>query len=92
VDALATLAGADVAFIACDAGGWVTQVGVVPSARGKGIGAKLVTEAVQRMRDGGEGVITLNVNTNNPHAAALYRRLGFARTGRRARYAARGTS
>ena len=88
---LATLAGTDVAFIACDAGGWVSQVGVVPPARGKGIGAKLVTEAVQRMRDAGETTITLNVNTDNPHAAALYRRLGFAGTGRRARYSAGGT-
>ena len=37
---------------------------------------------------GGQAVITLNVNLNNPHAAALYRRLGFAPASRRARYAA----
>jgi mycothiol synthase len=86
---LATLGGTDVAFVAAAAGGWVSQVGVVPAARGKGIGAKMVTEAVQRMRDAGEAAITLNVNTNNPHAAALYRKLGFTRTGRRARYQAR---
>jgi ribosomal protein S18 acetylase RimI-like enzyme len=36
---------------------------------------------------GGQTVITLNVNVDNPHAAALYRRLGFAQAGRRARYA-----
>lgn len=86
---LASVAGADVAFIACDVGGWISQLGVIPSARGKGMGALLVTEAVQRMRDAGESVITLNVNTNNPHAAGLYRSLGFTRTGRRARYAPR---
>jgi mycothiol synthase len=40
------------------------------------------------MRSAGEASITLNVNINNPHAAALYRRLGFTRIGRRARYQA----
>jgi ribosomal protein S18 acetylase RimI-like enzyme len=41
------------------------------------------------MRSAGEASITLNVNVNNPPAAALYRRLGFTRIGRRARYQAR---
>ena len=40
------------------------------------------------MRRAGETVITLNVNVNNPGAAALYRRLGFTHAGRRARYQA----
>ena len=86
---LATLGGADVGFIAGEATGWIAQMGVVPSARGHDIGARLIGEAVQRMRSAGEAVITLNVNINNPHAAALYRRLGFTRIGRRARYQAR---
>ena len=83
---LATLAGADAGFIAGEAGGWVAQMGVVPAARGKDVGAALLAEAIRRMRAAGETTITLNVNVNNPHPAALYRRLGFARTGRRARY------
>lgn len=86
---LATLDGVDVAFIAAEASGWIAQVGVVPRARGKGIGALLIAEAVRRMRAAGETDITLNVNINNPRAAALYRRLGFTVTGRRARYQAR---
>jgi len=44
---------------------------------------------VQRMRSARETTITLNVNINNPHAAALYARLGFVTVGRRARYQAR---
>jgi ribosomal protein S18 acetylase RimI-like enzyme len=40
------------------------------------------------MRAAGETSITLNVNVNNPRAAALYRRLGFIGVGRRARYQA----
>jgi mycothiol synthase len=87
---LATLGGTDVGFIAGDAAGWITQTGVVPSARGHDIGARLIGEAVRRMRSAGETGITLNVNINNPHAAALYRRLGFTRIGRRARYQAQG--
>ena len=83
---LATLGGADVAFIAGAAPGWIIQMGVMPSARGRGIGAHLIGEAVQRMRSAGEAAITLNVNINNPRAAALYRRLGFTPIGRRARY------
>lgn len=85
---LATLGGTDVAFIAAEATGWIAQLGVAPRARGKGIGALLITEAVRRMRAAGETDITLNVNVNNPRAAALYRRLGFTVTGRRARYQA----
>jgi len=85
---LASLDGADVAFVAGAATGWISQMGVVPSARGKDIGALLIAEAVRCMRSAGETSVTLNVNVNNPHAAALYRRLGFARIGRRAKYQA----
>lgn len=83
---LASTGGADAGFIAAAATGWITQVGVVPSARGQGIGAWLIAEAVRRMRSAGETAITLNVNVNNPHAASLYHRLGFTRIGGRARY------
>jgi mycothiol synthase len=85
---LAVLDGADVGFVAGTADGWIAQMGVAPSARGRDIGARLISEAVQRMRAAGEASITLNVNVNNPRAAALYRRLGFSRVGRRARYQA----
>jgi len=84
---LATVDGADAGFIVPGAGGWIIQVGVVPAARGRGIGAALVAEAVRLMRAAGQTVITLNVNVDNPHAAALYCRLGFSQAGRRARYA-----
>lgn len=66
----------------------VTTGLVHPRWRRRGLGAALVAEAVRLMRAGGQTVIILNVNVNNPHAAALYRRLGFAQAGRRARYTA----
>ena len=59
---------------------------MIPHARGQNLGAHLITEVVHRIRAAGATSITLNVNTDNPHAAALYRRLGFASIGRRARY------
>jgi mycothiol synthase len=65
--------------------GWIDQVGVVPAARGRGIGAALIGEALARMRADGEAQAWLTVNADNP-AAALYRRLGFATEGHRARY------
>ncbi|MCA2212307.1 GNAT family N-acetyltransferase [Jidongwangia harbinensis] len=64
----------------------IAQVGVVPAARGAGVGAALVREALRRMRAGGAVRASLEVNVNNP-AGRLYRRLGFIPAGRRARYA-----
>jgi mycothiol synthase len=83
---LASLDGTDVGFVVGDAAGWIAQLGVVPAARGRGIGAQLIGAAVRRMRAAGEDTITLNVNVDNPHAIGLYRRIGFTRTGRRAKY------
>jgi ribosomal protein S18 acetylase RimI-like enzyme len=65
--------------------GWIVQVGVIPSARGRGIGAALVTEALRRMRADGATQAWLDVNIDNP-AVRLYRKLGFEHRGRRARY------
>jgi ribosomal protein S18 acetylase RimI-like enzyme len=75
----------DAGFVTA-AAGWIVQVGVVPQARGRGLGAALMREALTRMTADGSPEAWLNVNVNNPAAAALYRHLGFAATGRRARY------
>jgi mycothiol synthase len=87
---LATLEGTDVAFIVGDAAGWIVKLGVVPHARGQGLGAHLMTEVVHRIRTAGEMSITLDVDVDNPRAVALYRRLGFTRIGCRAKYEAQG--
>jgi mycothiol synthase len=86
---LATRGGEDVGFVVGsteNADAWIAQVGVVPSARGAGLGASLVAESLRRMRADGQGSAVLDVNVNNPGAARVYHRLGFARIGRRARY------
>ena len=82
---LVTVPGAgDAGFITC-AQGWIVQVGVLPDARGRGLGAALVSEALHRMRADGEAGVLLDVNVDNP-AGHLYRRLGFRVLGRRARF------
>jgi mycothiol synthase len=77
--------GDDVGFVTC-AQGWIVQVGVVPSWRGRRLGAALVVEALCRMRSDGATEALLDVNANNPDAARLYAGLGFALIGRRAKY------
>jgi mycothiol synthase len=66
--------------------GWVVQVGVVPEWRGRGLGTALVAEVLRRAQAGGAQAIMLDVNVNNPGAARVYARLGFAAAGQRARY------
>lgn len=88
---LASLAGSDgehldVGFIAGEATGWITQVGVIPQSWGRAVGASLIAEVIRRMRAAGEACVTLNVAVDNARADALYRRLGFVRIGGRARY------
>jgi mycothiol synthase len=82
---LATLAEVGDAGFVTAADDWIVQVGVVPAARGRGLGGALVSEALRRMRAGGAGQAWLDVNVDNP-AVGLYRRLGFEHRGRRARY------
>jgi mycothiol synthase len=83
---LATVPGVGDAGFATAAVGWLVQVGVVPAARRRGLGAALVLESLARRRAEGETETWLDVNVNNPGAAALYRRLGFTMAGRRARF------
>jgi mycothiol synthase len=88
---LAEAEGRDVGFVAGapdphrDAS-WIVQVGVVPDARDRGLGSALVAEVMRLMLMAGRQAVLLNVNTNNPRAASVYRRLGFTTMGQRARY------
>jgi len=83
---LASVGGADVGFIAGAGGGWIVQVGVVPAARRQAVASTLINEVLRRMLADGQTRAMLNVNVNNPGAIAAYQRVGFRRTGRRARY------
>lgn len=83
---LATVPGLGDAGFVTGGLGWVMQLGVRPEARRRGIGAALVCESLSRMAAAGSTEAWLDVNVDNPGAAALYRRLGFTHEGRRARY------
>lgn len=84
---LAELPGVGDAGFVTAAVGWVDQVGVIPGARGRGLGAALTAEALSRLRAAGEPEAWLNVNVDNP-AKSVYLRLGFTEAGRRARFEA----
>jgi ribosomal protein S18 acetylase RimI-like enzyme len=66
--------------------GWVSQVGVKPKWRGRGVGAWLMGRAMEAFRRDGLGAVGLHVNVDNPGAIGLYEMLGFKVMGRRAVY------
>jgi ribosomal protein S18 acetylase RimI-like enzyme len=66
--------------------GWVSQVGVDPAWRGRGLGAALMGVVLAGFQREGFAVVGLHVNIDNPNAIALYERLGFQLVGRRAKY------
>ena len=56
-------------------------IAVVPNARGKGVGAKLLDALLDRARAEGYEAISLSVDRNNAGAIELYERHGFERVG-----------
>jgi len=52
-------------------------VGRVPQYRGRGLGPRLVAEALRLLREGGAGDVELSVEAKNDSALSLYRRFGF---------------
>jgi ribosomal protein S18 acetylase RimI-like enzyme len=54
---------------------------VSPAGRGKGVGDRLVQAVAQWAQSRGASMLLLEVAEDNEHAAALYRRNGFADTG-----------
>ena len=57
--------------------GSIQNVGVVPSHRGRGLGAALLQRSAEGFRAAGLDQMRLEVTTDNVEAVALYRRLGF---------------
>lgn len=60
---------------------YITAVAVTPGARGKGVGAVLLEDAITRARDAGATSVTLDVDDKNVGAQRLYERYGFEVTG-----------
>ncbi len=61
-------------------------IGVMPAARRRGVGAALLTAAMQEAREHAATTMFLEVRDGNSGAVALYRAAGFAVVGRRPGY------
>jgi [ribosomal protein S18]-alanine N-acetyltransferase len=61
----------------------LVRIAVHPSARGQGVGARLLAEVVAYARGAGADTLTLNTQQDNEAARRLYERFGFRRTGER---------
>lgn len=72
--------------------GWITQMGVRPPWRNRGLGSALLSEVMQRLEATGLRYAMLEVNTNNSKARSLYRRLGFEDCRRRSSFQKRVTT
>lgn len=64
----------------------VANVAVAPEARGRGVGARLLDEALDVARSRGVSAVYLEVRDSNAAARALYASRGFEEVGRRRRY------
>ena len=90
---LARMEGVPVGFVNADVdltsnppGGYISQIGVVPAQRRRGIGSALLVETIRRMQAESAHTALLAVHLNNPGAIRAYTALGFETVGRRARY------
>lgn len=77
---LATRDGHPVGVIQSAEGGghvFITHVAVRPELQGQGIGRQMLLALVRGLLNSGSQWITINVETENRHALALYQRCGF---------------
>lgn len=56
---------------------YLSNFGVSPDLRGKGIGTKMLDHKIQQARKDGYTIFSLDVSTNNPKGQALYERMGL---------------
>jgi ribosomal protein S18 acetylase RimI-like enzyme len=57
--------------------GWLTELYLVPAARGRGLGRSLLEAVVASARAAGVRALHLSVRPDNAPAVALYRKSGF---------------
>ena len=68
--------------------GWadMMNLAVAPAYRRCGVGEKLVTELIVRLKENDVTCLTLEVRVSNDPAIRLYQKLGFTEVGRRPGY------
>ncbi|MDX1804895.1 MAG: ribosomal protein S18-alanine N-acetyltransferase [Alcanivorax sp.] len=64
----------------------VLNIAVAPSRQRRGLARWLLSQSLQRAREGGMTVVYLEVRAGNSGAQALYQQLGFSECGRRKGY------
>ena len=64
----------------------IENIAVAPIARRRGIGGRLLREALCRAKNAGVEAVFLEVRASNLGARALYEKCGFRETGRRVAY------
>ena len=64
----------------------VLNIAAHPTLRRRGVGRRLMVEAIERGRRGGAALVTLEVRRSNFPALALYQDLGFRAVGVRPNY------
>lgn len=62
-------------------GAHLARLGVRPEAQGRGVGTALVSQLIQEFNTGRSGRISVNTQSDNSASLALYRKMGFNRTG-----------
>jgi mycothiol synthase len=71
--------------------GFVIQVGVHPTWRGRRLGVAMMTRTLRAWHDDGKEAVMLDVNVNNPVAIRLYGQLGFEVVRRRGKFTSRSS-
>lgn len=66
--------------------GDILNIAVCPDARGKGIGSKLLQQAIKTFKEQGGKELFLEVRASNTAAKALYEKFGFRQIGIRKGY------
>jgi ribosomal protein S18 acetylase RimI-like enzyme len=59
----------------------LARLAIEPRNRGKGLGRALVLSLIAKSREGGYGLVALNVHQDNSTAIRAYRGVGFEATG-----------
>ncbi|WP_242172896.1 ribosomal protein S18-alanine N-acetyltransferase [Priestia koreensis] len=66
--------------------GHITNVAILPSHRGQGLGEKLMRKVMELSMEFGARTLTLEVRVSNHVAQSLYKKLGFEAGGLRRNY------
>lgn len=71
-----------VRFDQVDEGGFEVSINLAPSARGSGLGRRVLSEACSVFRDRNDGVRLLaTIHPDNPASLSIFKGLGFVRSG-----------